>query len=175
MKKFSPTLCIGSVVIVCIAFFVYVYFALLRNHSLFRPNWVFFTTVVFLIAISSLLPVNPLRKLKFTEMIKSIFSFLPFILAAIIFFIQSIETMQSINNISVTPINYAYIAGSIIMLLVSILPLSLSIYLSHNVESKKLATGFYRAFLFFMLFYLCIIISLFGGIISYYTYVPGPI
>jgi hypothetical protein len=155
------------------AFTVYVYFVLLFNHSLFRGTIFFMCTIIGLIIITCTLPITISKSVSFADLVKSIFTILPFMLAVMVFiYIQSITMLKNLNEI--TEVNYTYLSGSILFLFVLIIPIFLSSYLSDNVNNSKLKIIFYRIFIFSILFFICILISLFGSIVSYYTYIPGP-
>lgn len=167
--KIDMSLLSGYIVIF---FLVYVGYALFVNHSLFRGGF-HIITGLFMVLISAVIPINQSKKVSFETVIKITLGFLPFILASIIFlFVQATKMIADLNKI--TTINPANLAGSIIMLLILTLAILLFSYLSDNTKDKKVSTLFYRILLFSILYFITTIISLFGSLMSFYTYIPGP-
>jgi len=159
--------------VISVLFLIYVFLALFFNHSLFRGTFYFVITIGFILLFTIYCPINASKKVSFKDLTKSIFGFLPFLLASILFlFIQATKMIKDLNLI--TTINQYNIANSVVFLFIIILPFFIFSYLSDNIKNKKLSNLVYRMLIFSMLFFICIIISLFGSLVVYYTYIPGP-
>ncbi len=158
-------------IILVFLFLIYIYFALILNHSLFRNSIYLLLTFLIIFVLSILIPIKKENKITFKDLTKILFGFFPFLLVAISFlFITGEKLIENLNKI--TTINKFNLAGSIVLLYTLTIALFLFSYLSDNSSNKKLSAFFYRALIFCMLLTLCILISLFGSLISYFTYIP---
>lgn len=141
------------------------------NHSLFQRMYSI-VTLFFIMIFSLYFPIIKSKKFSFAEICKLIFGFLSFLLAIISFlFIEGnlIERLKAI-----TDIQNGNLAGTVILLYILALALFIFSYLSDNTKNEKQANTYYKFLIFCMLFFLCLIVSLVGSLISYFTYVPGP-
>ena len=173
LKKFNVNQTNILYFLMVVLFLGYISYGLLIRHSLFVGSFMYFYTVVILVIISFALPYDKIKKIEFKDILKGGLVVLPFILTAIIFlFIQATKMLEDINKI--TNIDKSKLANSIIWLFILSFALLFFSYLSDNIKNKRWSKFYYKLLIFCVLFFTAIIISLFGSLVSYYTYIPGP-